>query len=254
VFERDGSLTAIGSGWMPSRPSPDSRWIPVIDDCCPSTIRLLPRRGGASQLLVRLLDAHALFIVGWDPRGRLLYSDSNRLFAVDLAGTAEEIIAPVLPASAERTYSFVGRSPDGSTVVLQVSGSSTPMSFALSRVGTVVSIAPVFSDSWVGPHEILAVTKTKFLSIDTSTGAERDLLTKARTVGDGFVGTSSPYLLWREDFTGPLHLNDTRTGADRVLDVTWSAATPQRLDGGRFYLPSDTSPAILDSAAFFTHP
>src|SRR2546423_5815945 len=33
VFERDGSLTPIGSGWMQSRPSPDSRWLPVIDDC-----------------------------------------------------------------------------------------------------------------------------------------------------------------------------------------------------------------------------
>jgi hypothetical protein len=254
IFERDGSLTAIGSGWMPSRPSPDSRWIPVIDDCCPSTIRLLPRHGGASQLIARLPNAHSLFIVGWDPRGRLLYSDSSRLFAVDFAGAVEEIIAPVLPAAAERTYSYVGRSPDGTTVVVQVSGSPTTFSFALSRTGTVVSIAPVFSDNWVGPHEILAITKTKFLSIDTSTGAERDLVTKARTVGDAFVGTSSPYLLWRENITGPLHLNDTQTGADRVLDVAWSAGTPQRLDGGRFFLPSDASPAILNSAIWLSHP
>ena len=249
VFERDGSLTAIGSGWISSRPSPDSRWIPVIDDCCPSTIRLLPRHGGASQLLVRLSNAQSFFIVGWDPRGRLLYSESSRLFAVDLARAVQEIVAPVLPASVERTYSYVGRSPDGTTVVLQVSGPSTSLSFALSRTGTV-PIPYVFSDTWIGPHEIIAITKTKFLSIDTSTGAERDLATKARP-SDGFVGTSSPYLLWRENITGPLHLYDTQTGADRVLDVAWSAGTPQRLDGGRFFLPSDTSPAILDAAAFF---
>ena len=254
VFERDGSLTAIGTGWMPSRPSPDSRWIPVIDDCCPSTIRLLPRHGGASQLLVRLLDAHSLFIVGWDPRGRLLYSESSRLYAVDLAGAVAEILTPALPASAERTYSYVGRSPDGTTVVLHVSGSSTPMSFALSRTGAVVSIASVFSDSWVGPHEILAITKTKLLAIDTSTGAERDLATKAKPPGD-FIGASSPYFLWREDMSGPLHLSDAQSGADRILDVTWSAGSPQRLDGGRFFLPSETSPAILDSAVFFlSHP
>jgi hypothetical protein len=137
-------------------------------------------------------------------------------------------------------------------VVLQVSGSPTPLSFALSRTGAV-SIAPVFSDSWVGPHEILALTKTKFLGIDTTTGAERDLATKAKP-SDGFVGTSSPYLLWRESSTGPLHLCDTRTGADRVIDVAWTAGSPQRLDGGRFFLPSDASPAILDSAAWLGRP
>jgi hypothetical protein len=178
VFERDGSVTAIGSGWMQSRPSPDSRWVPVIDDCCPSSIRVLPRHGGASQLLARLPNAQSLFILGWDPRGRLLYTDSGRLFAVDLTGTIEEIIAPVLPVSAQNSYSYIGRSPDGTTVVLQISG-ATPVTFSLSRTGAVTPIVPVFSDSWVGPHNILAVTKMKFLSIDTSTGAERDLLTKS---------------------------------------------------------------------------
>jgi hypothetical protein len=252
VFERDGSLTSIGSGWMQSRPSPDSRWLPVIDDCCPATIRLLPRHGGTSQLLVRLPNAPSLFILGWDPRGRLLYTESGRLFAVDLAGTIEEIVAPVLPASAQRSYSYVGRSPDGTTAILQVSASSAPLSFALSRTGTV-SITAVFSDSWVGPHKILAVTKTKFLAIDTSTGVEQDLLTTARPT-DEFFATSSPYLLWRENGAGPIHLCDTRTGADRVIDVTWTGGTPQRLDGGRFFLPNDTRPAILDPAAWLAKP
>ena len=253
VFERNGSVTAIGSGWMQSRPSPDSRWVPVIDDCCPASIRVLPRQGGASQLLARLPNAQSLFILGWDPRGRLLYTDSGRLFAVDLTGTIEEMIAPVLPVPAQNSYSYIGRSPDGTTVVLQISG-ATPVTFSLSRTGAVTPIAPVFSDSWVGPHNILAVTKMKFLSIDTSTGAERDLLTKARTAGDVFEGTSSPYLLWRENVTGPVHLSDTQSGGDRVVDVTWAGGTPQRLDGGMFFLPSDTSPAILDSAAWFSTP
>lgn len=248
VFERDGSLTAIGSGWMQSRPSPDSRWLPVIDDCCPSTIRVLPRHGGASELLVRLQNSQSLWILGWDPRGRLLYNEGGRLFAVDLTGAVEEIVAPVPPGSTERSYSYVGRSPDGTTVVLQISGSPTPLSFALSRTGTV-SIAAVFSDSWVGPHEILAMTKAKLIAIDTSTGAERDLATMAKP-SDAFVGTSGPYLLWRENLTGPLHLCDTRTGVDRVIDVAWTAGTPQRLDGGRFFLPSDANPAILDAAAW----
>jgi hypothetical protein len=250
VFERDGSVTAIGSGWMQSRPSPDSLWLPVIDDCCPATVRVLPRRGGASRLLVRLLpNASSVWILGWDPRGRLLYTASGRLFAVDLAGVIEEILVAGLPAATERSYTYLGRSPDGTTVVLQMSGSPTPLSFALSRTGTV-SIAAVFSDSWVGPHEILAMTKAKLLAIDTSTGAERDLATKAKP-SDGFVGTSSPYLLWRENMTGPLHLGDTRTGADRIIDVAWTGGTPQRLDGGRFLLPSDNGPAILDAAAWF---
>jgi hypothetical protein len=251
VFERDGSLTAIGSGWMQSRPSPDNRWLPVIDDCCPWTIRVLPRHGGASQLLVRLLpNASSVWILGWDPRGRLLYTDSGRLLAVDLAGTVDEITPPRLPAGAERSYSFVGRSPDGTTVVLQVSASATPLSFALSRTGTV-SIASVFSDSWVGPHEILAMTKAKFVAIDTSTGAERELAIRAKP-SDGFVGASSPYLLWRESMTGPMHLSDTRTGADRVLDVASTAGSAQRLDGGRFLLPQGDGPAILDPAAWFS--
>lgn len=252
VFERDGSLTTTGSGWMSSRPSPDSRWLPVIDDCCPSTIRLLPRYGGASQLLARVPNARSLFILGWDPRGRLLYTESSRLFAVDLAGAVEEIVAPALPTSTERSYSYVGRSPDGTSVVLQVSGPA-PSSFALSRSGTV-SIATVFSDSWVGPHEILATTKTKFLAIDTITGAERDLVTTARTSGDAFVGTSSPYLLWRENMTGLLHLCDARTGTDRIIDVAWGSGTPQRLDNGRFFFASDSAPAILDAAAWVRNP
>src|SRR5438093_3183149 len=251
VFERDGSLTSIGSGWMPSRASPDSRWIPVIDDCCPTTIRLLPRHGGASQLLARLATGSP-FILGWDPRGRLLYTYSGRLFAIDLGGAADEIATPIPPGSTEPSYSWVGRSPDGTAVVLQVSRSSTPLSFALTRNGTV-SLATVFSDSWIGPHTILALTKTKFLAVDASTGAERDLATKAKPT-DAFFGTSSPYLLWREDSTGPLHLCDTRTGADRVIEVAWTAGSPQRLDGGRFFLPSDTGPAILDSAAWLANP
>ena len=128
------------------------------------------------------------------------------------------------------------------------------MSFALSRTGAVVSIASVFSDSWIGPHEILAITKTKLLAIDTSTGAEHDLATKAKPPGD-FIGASSPYFLWREDISGPLHLSDAQSGADRSLDITWSGGSPQRLDGGRFFLPSETSPTILDSAVFFlSHP
>ena len=251
VFERDGSITAIGSGWMQSRPSPDSRWLPVIDDCCPATIRVLARDGSASRLLSRRQNAQSL--LGWDPRGRLLFNESGRLFAVDLAGAVEEIVAPVLPTSAERTYSYVGRSPDATTVVLQVSAAgSQPLVFALSRTGTVSITAYPYSDNWVGPHEMLGATKTKFVAIDTSTGAERDLATKANPFGDAFVGTSSPYLLWRESMTGPLHLLDARTGADRVIDVPWTSSGSQRLDGGRFFLASDTGLAILDPAAWFS--
>ena len=251
VFERDGSVTAIGTGWMRSGASPDSRWVPVIDDCCPSTIRLLSRHGGTSQALVRLRpDAGSTWIVGWDPGGRLLYSEAGRLFAADLAGAVAEIRAPFSAGSTERSYSYVGRSPDGTAVVLQVNGTSSPQSFAITRSG-VVPIAPVFSDSWVGPHDILAMTKEKFLAVDTSTGAERGLPI-AKPPRDTFVGASGPYLLWREDATGPLHVSDARTGADRLVDVPWTPAGAQRLDNGRFFLPSDTTPGIFDAAAWLS--
>jgi hypothetical protein len=54
--------------------------------------------------------------------------------------------------------------------------------------------------------------------------------------------------------TGPLHLCDTSTGADRVIDVVLAAGTPQRLDGGRFFLPSETRPAILDPVVWLANP
>jgi hypothetical protein len=251
VFERDGSLTPIGSGWMQSRPSPDSQWVPVVDDCCPATIRVLPRHGGASRLIVRQHKTQPLFILGWDPHGRILYSEGGRLFAADLGGVIDEIVAPVLPASTERSYSYVDRSPDGTTVVLQVSASGTPLTFALSRTRTVSINAFPHTNNWIGPHEILGSTKTKFVAIDTVTGAERDLPTTNKPYVDQSLVSSGPYLLWAADMTTTLHLNDTRTGGERVIDLGFRSGGSQRLDGGRFLLVRDDGLAILDAAAWF---
>jgi hypothetical protein len=253
VFERDGSMTAIGSGWMQSRPSPDSRWLPVVDDCCPATIRVLPRHGGASQLLARLQKAQSLAIIGWDPRGRLLYSEGGRLFAVNLTGAVAEIAAPAVPGSSERSFSYIGRSPDGATVVLQMSGPpQLQVFFAISRAATVSINAFPHADNWVGPHEILGSTKTRFVAIDTVTGTERELMTRAKPYVDGVLLTSGPYLLWAADMTTTVHLSDTRTGGERVIDLGFRPSGSQRLDAGRFFLVSDAGPAILDTAAWFS--
>jgi hypothetical protein len=48
------------------------------------------------------------------------------------------------------------------------------------------------------------------------------------------------------------HLNDTRTGGDRVIDLGFRPGGSQRLDGGKFFLVGNAGIAILDAAAWFS--
>lgn len=257
VIEPDGRTTKLDSvvgGALPQMPlSPDGRWL-VTGETSPQ-LRFLDRHTGAAHDValngVGLPTETWGFLLAWSSDGRALLAKDQTLFRVFPDGTVGRIPAP----AGARLWGIASVSPDGKIAVARTTRGTTEGASALvdgrwvdvSRDALRLSSIP----TWVTSHEILAVTETHALgAFDPRTGATRDLGFTMRASDPRILAYSDPYLMWRDQDAGRIHLLDTRSAYDVLVGVP-AVTGVQPYAGGGFLLLHQDGAELLTGADWF---
>ena len=239
VIGADGKTVELGSAAFggPITPSPDGRWIAIVENTSPpSQIRIFDRTGKVPPRVV----ASGVPTIGgqihWDASGRVLYADGRTVVTVDLSG--HETTYP-MPADVS-AFGVVGMSPDLSVAVIGVNVSTGEELRLLEGGSTRVVPSGVLQPLvWVSPHEMLARHADGRLVAVDSRGSERDLAVAMKTSDVRVLGYSTPYLLWIDNSLARVHLTDLAASKDVTVGANPLPSGAQPNGDGRFLITRD---------------
>jgi len=262
ILELDGSVRELVRGVVipvaeGHHVAPDGS-LAFVTPCCPSTVVVVSRSGGARREIA--MSPTALRLLSWDADGYVLYwSGGNVIDAARPDGSRYQV--PLgLPAGVTATSIEPGaRTADGAANIFWIAADApfpgTAQSNTADRTLIGRELRPYQSSASlaarVSPTELLTHSNGSFGAYDLTTGVTRTLATIADddavppTAVSGRIVLTSPHRTWVRvfDLDRDAEWHDTEVG--RVLNETGYA-----LARGRFLVfDEDGAPYVLDGAA-----
>ena len=262
ILELDGSIRELVRGVVipvaeGHHVSPDGS-LAFVTPCCPSTVVVVSRSGGARREIA--MSPTALRLLSWDADGYVLYwSGGNVIDAARPDGSRYQV--PLgLPAGVTATSIEPGaRTADGAANIFWIAADApfpgTAQSNTADRTLIGRELRPYQSSASlaarVSPTELLTHSNGSFGAYDLTTGVTRTLATIADddavppTAVSGRIVLTSPHRTWVRvfDLDRDAEWHDTEVG--RVLNETGYA-----LARGRFLVfDEDGAPYVLDGVA-----
>jgi hypothetical protein len=263
ILELDGSVRELIRGVVipvaeGHHVSPDRSSLAFVTPCCPSTVVVVARSGGARREIAS--SPTALRLLSWDADGYVLYwSGGNAIDAVRPDGSRYQV--PLgLPAGVTATSIEPGaRTADGAANVFSITADGPFPGTAQNNVAdrTLIGreLRPYQSGAAlaarVSATELLTHPSGSFGAYDLTTGVTRTLATIADddavppTAVSGRIVLTSPHRTWVRvfDLDRDAEWHDTDVG--RILNETGYA-----LARGRFLVfDEDGAPYVLDGVA-----
>jgi len=263
ILELDGSVRELIRGVVipvaeGHHVSPDRSSLAFVTPCCPSTVVVVARSGGARREIAS--SPTALRLLSWDADGYVLYwSGGNAIDAVRPDGNRYQV--PLgLPAGVTATSIEPGaRTADGAANVFSITADGPFPGTAQNNVAdrTLIGreLRPYQSGAAlaarVSATELLTHPSGSFGAYDLTTGVTRTLATIADddavppTAVSGRIVLTSPHRTWVRvfDLDRDAEWHDTDVG--RILNETGYA-----LARGRFLVfDEDGAPYVLDGVA-----
>jgi len=262
ILELDGSVRELVRGVVipvaeGHHVAPDGS-LAFVTPCCPSTVVVVSRSGGARREIA--MSPTALRLLSWDADGYVLYwSGGNVIDAARPDGSRYQV--PLgLPAGVTATSIEPGaRTADGAANIFWIAADApfpgTAQSNTADRTLIGRELRPYQSSASlaarVSPTELLTHSNGSFGAYDLTTGVTRTLATIADddavppTAVSGRIVLTSPHRTWVRvfDLDRDAEWHDTEVG--RVLNETGYA-----LARGRFLVfDEDGAPYVLDGVA-----
>src|SRR5258706_3800279 len=264
VLERDGTerLLAHRVGYPRAEGqlvSPDGASLAFDTPCCPSTVVVVPRGGGAMR---EVATAPAqLRVLSWDEQGHVVYWSGGE--ALDAAGLdGDRYRVPLELPSGVRALDIApgARTPDGVATVFSIQADGPFPGTAQNNVADRTLVARELRAYKTGAPLFIRLTAHEALTYalggalgayDLTTGVTRPLITIADDEGgqpttmSGAILMSSPGRTWVRvlDIDHDDHWHETDVG--RLLQAAGYA-----LSRGRFLVfDEDGAPYVLDGIA-----
>lgn len=257
ILSPQGSVQSTGVSAFDAALSPDGAWIAAThfsSDSSPSSIEVVPRRGGAVRVLA---SGMGIGLLGWQG-GNVIYAANGNLYAIALSGGAAHLLVSEGGVAWELTVG-VGSimSPDGQVLILF----ARHQGFARLVGAQVLPLPPQIMSPiiWTGPHQALgyigegdADVESDVVIVDMVSGTVvQDTGAKApapvQALSGEWVGA------WAQAAFGqPVTLHFTNLTTKREVDL---GPAPNggggfySLGQGRFFLHGNGESYLLDPAA-----
>lgn len=264
ILGLDGSLRELVRGVSypgaeSNQVSPDASTLAFATACCPSTVVVVSRTGGAPREIAR--STSQLRVLGWDADGHVLFwSGGNAIDAARDDGSRYQV-ALGLPAGVSATDLVAGvRTTDAVANVFSVHADGPFPGTAQNNIADRTLVArelharPAVATlpMRVSSHELLTYTAGLFGAYDITSGVTRSLATvadddlgKRPTAMSARLVLESPGRTWVRLFAVDRDDRWHETDVGRVLQTIGYS-----LSRGRFLVFSeDGAPLVLDGVA-----
>jgi hypothetical protein len=241
--------------------SPDKQWLPLGNDCCLTSVRVLSRDGAEVRTIATAADTEIVGFVGWDRDGLVLYqrvtSRRSMLHAATVTGFERYELAVPSDVDQGVYWGISMSSPDRSWQVVTLAtgmGMSYREDFvlldqALRRLPADMRTAPLFP---LGSEVLYLRPDGAIRAFDPRTGAARPLPLVVPPAPDDeapiVIGLLDRHFVWMERIRGFVGKVDAPAHVELPLR---SPPTVERLDGAKLAEYRPDSIAIIDLAEWY---